>query len=87
MAVIVELWWFSNCHISDINSPLEEMHVLNFKILEQTPCFHSSACCNFDVRKPLLIIFGRNVTGTGNNALFFLPHLTSASALPGKTKI
>ena len=43
------------------------------------------ACYNYDVYQPLLIIFGRNDANKESSQIM-PPHLTSASALPGKTE-
>ena len=47
----------------------------------------NSSCCNFDIQESISTIFGRNITETISNQkmLYFTPHLTSASALPGET--
>jgi len=44
------------------------------------------ACYNSDLHKPILIIFGRNFAKKVRSQmiLYFLPHLTNASALPSK---
>ena len=41
-----------------------------------------SAYYNFDIYQLILMIFGRNVTDKAK--ILFLPHLISASALPGE---
>jgi len=46
------------------------------------------ACYNFNVHQSISIIFGRNVAEkTGSQTvIYFPPHLSNASALPGKTR-
>jgi len=46
------------------------------------------ACYNFDKHQPILIISGKNVTEKVRNQMmiYFPPHLTNVSALPGKTR-
>jgi len=64
--------------------------LLTFKKLHcqsSTECLKNDtalACYNFDVHQPILIIFGRSVAKKVNSQM--VPHLISASALPGGTE-
>ena len=65
------------------------MGILAEKNFAPTKAFNPTCptCYNFYIHSPIATIFGINVAEkvANQNLLYFPPHLTSASALPGET--
>jgi len=54
------------------------------RVSENVPCL---TCYNLDIHSSIMIIFGTRITEEAGNQdlLYFPPHITYASALPGET--